>query len=373
MRFDLLVPCASGLEGLVGKEIRHLGYDCQVENGAVRLVGNEHDIAKLNLHLRIADRVKIIMGTFKATTFDELYAGVRKLAWQDILPMDANFPVSGRSIRSSLHAVPSCQSITKKAIVDKMKQIYHRQGKLPESGASYPVEVSIRKNKAMLTVDTTGDSLFKRGYRLHKGPAPLKENMAAALLALTTWFPNRPFADPTCGSGTIPIEAARWAMNIAPGLNRTFLCEDWRNFPAESFEELREQAKGSVNHDIELDILAADIDHRMIAIAEENAKKAGVHQQIHFKQMQVADFTTDQKFGIMLCNPPYGERLENKDSVHKLYRTIGNVFRPMTTWSKYILTSDLKFEDYYGAKATKRRKLYNGKLRTDLFQFWGDK
>lgn len=369
--YQLIATCASGLEALVGRELRDLGYETQVENGRVRFRGGLKEIAKANYWLRTADRVKILVGEFKAVSFDELFEKVKALNWEDFLPLDAAFPVSGKSQKSKLHSVPTCQAMTKKAIVDKLSSVYHRTGQLPETGASFPIEIALNKDIAMLTLDTTGDSLFKRGYRTEKGGAPLKENMAAALILLTTWFPEKPFLDPTCGSGTIPIEAALIGHNIAPGFNRDFLCEDWPWFDQEIWQEVRDEAEGQANYDIDLNIMGSDIDHRMIEIAKRNALEAGVQDSIEFKQMQLADFTTDEKFGIMISNPPYGERLGDHESVHDLYQEMGQVFRPLETWSKYILTADLDFEKHYGAEATKKRKLYNGRLRTDYFQYWG--
>lgn len=369
--FNLLATCASGVEGLVGDELRDLGYDVEVENGRARYDGTLEDIAKTNLWLRIADRVKIIVGEFKATDFDILFEQTKALPWDDYIPLDGAFPVAGKSQKSKLYSVPDVQRIVNKAIATKLQEVYHKRGHLPETGAKYPIEVAINKDKVLLTIDTTGDSLFKRGYRTGKGPAPLKENLAAALIKLTTWFPDKPFVDPTCGSGTLPIEAALIGHNIAPGFNRSFLCEEWDSMSEELWEKVRLEADQAANYDIELDISGYDINHQMIEVAKENAMEAGLAHSINFKQMQVADFTTDKQFGIMVSNPPYGERLGDKEKANEIYRDIGNAFRPHETWSKYIITSDLDFEEHYGEKATKKRKLYNGYLRTDYFQFWG--
>lgn len=369
--FNLLATCASGVEGLVGDELRDLGYDVEVENGRARYDGTLEDIAKTNLWLRIADRVKIIVGEFKATEFDSLFEQTKALPWDEYIPLDGAFPVSGKSQKSKLYSVPDVQRIVNKAVATKLQEVYHKRGRLPETGAKYPIEVAINKDKVLLTIDTTGDSLFKRGYRTGKGPAPLKENLAAALIKLTTWFPDKPFVDPTCGSGTLPIEAALIGHNIAPGFNRSFLCEEWDSMSDELWEKVRLEADQAANYDIELDISGYDIDHQMIEVAKENAMEAGLSHSINFKQMQVADFTTDKQFGIMVSNPPYGERLGDKEKANEIYRDIGNAFRPHETWSKYIITSDLDFEEHYGEKATKKRKLYNGYLRTDYFQFWG--
>ncbi len=372
-KFNLIATCAAGVEALVGNELRDLGYEVQVENGRVRFEGTKKDIATTNLWLRVADRIKIVIGEFEAKTFDDLFEQTKALPWDQYIPMDGKFPIAGKSIKSTLHSVPAVQSIVNKAVAESIKETYHRRGMLPETGAEYPIEVALRKDKALLTMDTTGESLFKRGYRTEKGGAPLKENLAAALIALTTWRKDRPFVDPTCGSGTIPIEAALIGQNIAPGFNRSFLCEEWDWMSEDLWEEVREEADEQMDYDAELDILGFDIDENMIKIAENNALAAGVSHNIKFKQLAVADFKTDKDFGIMISNPPYGDRLGEEEAVHQLYREMGEAFRPLNTWSKYIITSDLEFEKYYGAKATKKRKLYNGTIRTDYFQYWGDR
>lgn len=373
MNFKLIATCAAGIESIVGNELKHLGYKVNVENGRVRFDGDVADIAKTNLWLRTADRIKIVVGEFTAKTFEELFQGVESLNWEDFLPLDAEFPVAGKSQKSTLHNVPSVQAITKKAIVTKMSTVYHRRTKLPETGALYPIEVAINKDKVLITLDTTGSSLFKRGYRVNKGGAPLKENMAAALVLLARWYPEMPFVDPVCGSGTIPIEAALIGCNIAPGLKRNFAFENWDWIDKDIIKQAREQAQAAIKKDIDLDISGYDIDGSMIEIAKENAVQAGVQDIVNFKQMAVKDFKTDKINGVIVANPPYGERLSDKEHVHQLYQQMGKLYQPLTSWSKYILTSDLQFEQFYGTKATKRRKLYNGSLRTDFFQYWGKK
>ena len=373
MNFKLIATCAAGIESIVGNELKHLGYKVNVENGRVRFDGDVADIAKTNLWLRTADRIKIVVGEFTAKTFEELFQGVEGLNWEDFLPLDAEFPVAGKSQKSTLHNVPSVQAITKKAIVTKMSTVYHRRTKLPETGALYPIEVAINKDKVLITLDTTGSSLFKRGYRVNKGGAPLKENMAAALVLLARWYPEMPFVDPVCGSGTIPIEAALIGCNIAPGLKRNFAFENWDWVDKDIIKQAREQAQAAIKKDIDLDISGYDIDGSMIEIAKENAVQAGVQDVVNFKQMAVKDFKTDKINGVIVANPPYGERLSDKEHVHQLYQQMGKLYQPLTSWSKYILTSDLQFEQFYGTKATKRRKLYNGSLRTDFFQYWGKK
>ena len=373
MNFKLIATCAAGIESIVGNELKHLGYKVNVENGRVRFDGDVADIAKTNLWLRTADRIKIVVGEFTAKTFEELFQGVESLNWEDFLPLDAEFPVAGKSQKSTLHNVPSVQAITKKAIVTKMSTVYHRRTKLPETGALYPIEVAINKDKVLITLDTTGSSLFKRGYRVNKGGAPLKENMAAALVLLARWYPEMPFVDPVCGSGTIPIEAALIGCNIAPGLKRNFAFENWDWVDKDIVKQAREQAQAAIKKDVDLDISGYDIDGSMIEIAKENAVQAGVQDIVNFKQMAVKDFKTDKINGVIVANPPYGERLSDKEHVHQLYQQMGKLYQPLTSWSKYILTSDLQFEQFYGTKATKRRKLYNGSLRTDFFQYWGKK
>uniref|UniRef100_UPI00403F9AE7 THUMP domain-containing class I SAM-dependent RNA methyltransferase n=1 Tax=Candidatus Enterococcus willemsii TaxID=1857215 RepID=UPI00403F9AE7 len=371
--FELVATAASGLEALVGKELRNLGIECQVENGRARFKGTMETIAKANLWLRTADRIKIVVGEFDAYSFDELFEKVKALPWEDFLPLDAEFPVAGKSIKSKLYSTPDCQAITKKAIVNRLREYYHRPASVPlaETGALFKLEVALLKDHVMVTLDTTGPSLFKRGYRLEKGGAPLKENMAAALVQLTNWRPDRPLVDPVCGSGTLCIEAALIGHNIAPGFNREFACESWDWFSADVFEKVRAEADEAADYDIELDITGTDINGKMIDIARANAEEIGLGDSITFKQQALKDFKTDKEYGVILANPPYGERLGEEESVRRLYKEMGETFRPLKTWSKYILTSDLLFEEFYGEKATKKRKLYNGALRTDLFQYWG--
>lgn len=369
--YRLLATAASGIEAITGNELKDMGYQVNVENGKVHFTGGLEDIINTNLWIRTGDRIKIVMGEFTAKTFDELFEATKALPWEDILPMDAAFPVSGKSHKSTLYSVPDCQAITKKAIVDRLSSFYHRRTRLPETGAVYPIEVAILKDVVTLTLDTSGSSLFKRGYRTEKGGAPLKENMAAALIKLTTWNPDRPLYDPVCGSGTIPIEAALIGLNVAPGLKRTFAAEEWDIFPDGMWAQLRKEAEEKADYTRQLDIMGTDIDGSLIEIAKENAERAGVADHIFFKQMQLKDFQTDKEYGVIIANPPYGERLEDEYYVEKLYKEMGDTYRPLDTWSKYILTSNLQFEEFYGQRATKKRKLYNGRIRTDYFQFWG--
>ncbi len=367
---NLYAATASGIEAIAGQELRDMGYDVQVENGRVAFKGNMHDVLRTNLWLRTADRIKIILIQFPAKTFDDIFDTVSAMPWDQWLPMDAKFPVNGRSKNSKLFSVSDIQAVTKKAIVSQMAEAYHRKSRFPESGALFPLEIALNKDVATLTLDTTGDSLFKRGYRQEKGDAPLKENFAAALIKLTSWHTDMPFVDPMCGSGTIPIEAALIGRNIAPGINRHVVCEDWHPDYRKMADQLKEEARASETNPV-LDITGYDIDGSMIDIAKLNANGAGVLHDIQFKQLAVKDFSSDQEDGVLIANPPYGKRMGDQKSVRQIYKQMGQAFKPMTTWSKYILTADLQFESFYGEKATKRRKLYNGALRTDYFQFWG--
>ncbi len=369
--YHLMATAAAGLESLVGKELERLDYEHQVENYRVRFDGTQKDILNTNIWLRTADRIKIIVGEFDATTFDRLFEGVKALPWEDYLNYDSEFPVAGRSKKSELFSVPDVQAITKKAIVNRLQEAYHIRTRLPENGYFAQLEVMIDKDHVMVTLDTTGESLFKRGYRVNKGGAPLKENFAAALVLLTNWHPDRPFVDPTTGSGTIAIEAALIGRNIAPGLIRDFDIESMDWFDKKLSDEVRDAAEAQADYDRTLDIEGFDIDENMVDIARENAKHAGLGQDITFKQLAAKDWTTDKLNGVLVTNPPYGERLGELEAARELYEQMGSVYRNLPSWSKYILTSDLEFEKSYGEKATKRRKLYNGALRVDYFQYWG--
>ncbi|KAA8346234.1 class I SAM-dependent RNA methyltransferase [Leuconostoc mesenteroides] len=369
--YHLMATAAAGLESLVGKELERLGYEHQVENYRVRFDGTQKDILNTNIWLRTADRIKIIVGEFDATTFDQLFEGVKALPWEDYLNYDSEFPVAGRSKKSELFSVPDVQAITKKAIVNRLQEAYHIRTRLPENGYFAQLEVMIDKDHVMVALDTTGESLFKRGYRVNKGGAPLKENFAAALVLLTNWHPDRPFVDPTTGSGTIAIEAALIGRNIAPGLIRDFDIESMDWFDKKLSDEVRDAAEAQADYDRTLDIEGFDIDENMVDIARENAKHAGLGQDITFKQLAAKDWTTDKLNGVLVTNPPYGERLGELEAARELYEQMGSVYRNLPSWSKYILTSDLEFEKSYGEKATKRRKLYNGALRVDYFQYWG--
>ncbi|HWL12078.1 MAG TPA: class I SAM-dependent RNA methyltransferase [Ureibacillus sp.] len=372
-KFQLVATAAMGLESIVAQEVQDLGYETRVENGKVYFEGDETAIARCNLWLRVADRVKIVVAEFPAHTFDQLFENTKAIEWEKYLTVDAAFPVSGKSVKSKLFSVPDCQAIVKKAIVERMKFHYKRLGFLDESGATYKIEVSILKDVATLTIDTSGSGLHKRGYRQTQGEAPLKETLAAALVKVSKWNPNRPFVDVFCGSGTIPLEAAMIGQNIAPGYNRDFISEEWSWMKAKMWDDARLEADDLANYDQDLEIIGSDIDHRMISISQENALEAGFGDIITFKQMQATDFTTRLTDGVIVSNPPYGERIGEKEMIEKVIRDFGQVMRDYPSWSVYMLSSMENFEELYGQKATKKRKLFNGFIRTDLYQYWGQK
>ncbi|RVU71738.1 MULTISPECIES: class I SAM-dependent RNA methyltransferase [Lactobacillus] len=371
-KYQLYATMGAGFESVVAKELQSLGYQTQTENGRVFFEGSQADIVKTNLWLRTADRIKILLKEFKAMDFDTLYNEVYSYDWAELLPVDAKFPVQGRAVKSKLHSEPDVQSIVKKAIVDKMVDQYHRRGFLPETGSEYPLDVHIYKNRARLSLDTTGASLFKRGYRVEHGGAPLKENFAAGLLRLTPYNGTHPLIDPMTGSGTLAIEAALIAKNIAPGTWRKFAFDNFDWFDPQLHPAAVEEAKSLVKP-LEAPIWASDIDQSILEVAKLNAHNAGVLQDIRFKQVAVKDFATDLKNGIIIANPPYGKRLKDRESAEVLYRQMGDVLSPMISFSQYYLTADPNFEKCFGAKATKKRKLFNGNLRVDFYQYWANK
>ncbi|MFC9597061.1 class I SAM-dependent RNA methyltransferase [Peribacillus butanolivorans] len=370
-QFDIIATSAMGLESIVAKEVRDLGYDCQVENGKIMYKGDQSAIARSNLWLRSADRVKIKVAEFKAYSFDELFEKTKALNWEDYLSADVEFPVSGKSVKSQLYSVPDCQAIVKKAIVDRLKSKYKQVSWFEETGPLFKIEVSILKDVVTLTMDTSGAGLHKRGYRTGQGEAPLKETLAAALIMLTNWKPDKPFIDPFCGSGTIPIEAALIGQNIAPGFNREFVSESWAWMDSKVWDEARIEAEDLANYDQYLDITGCDIDHRMVEISKANSFEAGLGDLVEFKQMQVRDISTRKEYGVIVGNPPYGERLGEKKAVEQMYKEMGQAFKKLDTWSVYMITSNPDFEQFYGKSATKKRKLFNGFIRADLYQYWG--
>ncbi|SES33190.1 class I SAM-dependent RNA methyltransferase [Psychrobacillus sp. OK032] len=369
--FKLVATSAMGLESIVADEVKALGYETTTENGKVYFEGDERAIARANIWLRVADRVKIVAAQFPVKTFDQLFEQTKAIQWEKFLPVDAAFPVQGKSVKSTLFSVPDCQAIVKKAIVERLKLAYKRIGFLDESGATYKIEISILKDIATITIDTSGAGLHKRGYRHDQGEAPLKETLAAALVKISKWSPNRPFVDPFCGSGTIPIEAAMIGQNIAPGFNRDFHSEAWSWMPKTIWDDVRNEAENLANYDQELQIIGTDIDHKMIQIAEQNAFESGFADLITFKQMQARDFSTSLTDGVMIGNPPYGERIGEIEEIEQVISDLGHLMGQYPSWSVYMLSSMENFENAYGRKATKKRKLFNGFIRTDYYQFWG--
>lgn len=372
-KYNLVATAAMGLESIVASEIKDLGYDCQTENGKVYFTGDEEAIARTNMWLRVGDRVRIIVGEFKAFTFDELFERTKALPWEEFLPVDAAFPVSGKSVKSKLFSVPDCQAIVKKAIVERLNSAYKRTGFLSESGPLFKLEVSILKDKVTLTIDSSGQGLHKRGYRMAQGDAPLKETMAAALVKLSKWNPNRPFVDPFCGSGTIAIEAAMIGQNLAPGYNRSFLSEEWPWMTADVWDRVREEVEDVAKYDLPLDIRGFDVDHNIVAVAQRNAMEAGFTDLISFEQRDVRDLSLEGQNGVLIANPPYGERLGEVEEAEDIAEVLGENMKQYPSWSVYILSSLENYETMYGKRATKKRKLFNGFIRTDLYQFWGQR
>lgn len=373
--FELIAPCHFGLESVLKREIYDMGYEIiQVEDGRITFEGDAEAICRGNIFLRTTERVLLKVGRFHATTFEELFQGIKALPWEDYIPADGKFWVTkASSIKSKLFSPSDIQSIVKKAMVERMKQEYDMDW-FPEDGASYPVRVFLMKDEVTVTIDTTGESLHKRGYRTMTSKAPLKETLAAALILLTPWKADRILVDPFCGSGTFPIEAAMIAANIAPGMKRHFLAETWDNLiPKELWQECFMEAEEMVNTDIEVDVQGYDIDGDMIKAARENAKRAGVEELIHFQQRPVKELHHPKKYGFIITNPPYGERLEEKEALPVLYKEIGMAYQNLDAWSLYMITSYEDAEKYIGRKADKNRKIYNGMLKTYFYQFLGPK
>ncbi|MDY5103047.1 MAG: class I SAM-dependent RNA methyltransferase [Agathobacter sp.] len=373
--FELVVPCHFGLEAVTKREIYDLGYEItRVEDGRVTFEGDEEAVCRANVFLRSAERVLLQVGRFHATTFDELFEGIKALPWEDYIPKDGRFWVTkASSIKSKLFSPSDIQSIAKKAMVERLKQSYHLDW-FPEDGASYPVRIFLLKDEVMVTIDTSGESLHKRGYRLMTSKAPLTETLAAALIMLTPWKRDRILVDPFCGSGTFPIEAAMMAANIAPGMTRSFTAQKWTNLiPAELWKETVQEAEEMIDKDVQVDIQGYDIDPEVVKAARENAKRAGVDHMIHFQQREVANLRHPKKYGFVITNPPYGERLEEKEDLPKLYEQIGKAFEELDSWSLYMITSYEDTERYIGRKADKNRKIYNGMIKTYFYQFMGPK
>lgn len=372
---ELIAPCHFGLEAVLKREIIDIGYDIiKVEDGRVTYLGDAEALVRGNVFLRSAERVLLKVAEFEARTFDELFEQTKAICWEDYLPSDAKFWVTkASSIKSKLFSSSDIQSIVKKAIVERMKQTYHKSW-FEESGASYPIRIFLYKDKVTVALDSSGDSLHKRGYRLLHGKAPLSETLASALILLTPWKKDRILVDPFCGSGTFPIEAALIGTNRAPGMNRTFGAMQWENLIEKSlWDDAVEEAQDLIDDSVKMDIQGYDIDYKMLKIARENAKMAGVDRHIHFQERAVSELSHPKKYGFIITNPPYGERLEEKKDLPKLYGQMGDVFSKLDTWSKYILTAYEDAEKYIGKKATKNRKIYNGMMKTYLYQYIGPK
>lgn len=373
--YELIAPCHFGLEAVLKKEIVDLGYEVsQVEDGRVTFAGDDEAICRANVFLRTAERVLLKAGSFRAESFEELFQNTKAIPWEEFIPRDGKFWVAkASSIKSRLFSPSDIQRIMKKAMVERMKTAYGAEV-FPENGSSYPLRVFLYKDQVTVGVDTSGESLHKRGYRTLASRAPITETLAAALILLTPWKKDRILVDPFCGSGTFPIEAAMMAANMAPGMNRSFLAEDWKNLiPRKCWYEAVDEANELVNDQEEVDIQGYDIDGGIVKAARANAQAAGVEHMIHFQERPVAALSHPKKYGFLITNPPYGERLEDKENLPGLYRELGERFRVLDSWSAYIITAYEDAEKYIGRKADKNRKIYNGMMKTYFYQFMGPK
>ena len=373
--FELIAPCHFGLEAVLKKEILDLGYEISlVEDGRVTFIGDDEAICRANVFLRTAERVLLKAGSFKAETFEELFQGTRNIPWEDFIPEDGKFWVAkASSIKSKLFSPSDIQSIMKKAMVERLKNRYGVTW-FPENGASYPLRVFLYKDMVTVGIDTSGESLHKRGYRTLTSKAPITETLAAALILLTPWNRDRILVDPFCGSGTFPIEAAMMAANMAPGMNRSFLAEEWRNvIKRKCWYEAMDEAGDLVEEDVQVDIQGYDVDGDIVKAARSNAQSAGVDHMIHFQQRPVSALSHPKKYRFIISNPPYGERIEEKENLPALYREIGERFAALDAWSMYLITSYEDAQKYIGRKADKNRKIYNGMLKTYFYQFMGPK
>ena len=374
MKLELIATATFGLEAVVKREIEALGYKIiRSEDAKITYMGDERAIARSNLWLRSADRVLLKMGEFKALEFEDLFQQTKAIAWEDIIPADGKFTVTGTSVKSKLHSVPACQSIVKKAIVERLGSFYCID-RFEETGAEYTVKVTILKDRVTLTIDTSGTGLHKRGYRVCDVAAPIKETLAAAMVQLSFWKAGRLLVDPCCGSGTIPIEAAMIGRNIAPGLNRKFASQEWDIIPPEIWKEERKAAFEAIDYDADIRIEASDISGRAVEAAIENAAEAGVDDCIEFKKMNMAKLTAEEEGGIVITNPPYGERIGEKKQIEAIYSAYNEFYRKNPTWSLFMVTTDKEVENkIFGRPADRRRKLYNGRLEVCYYQFQGQK
>ena len=371
--YTLVAPCFFGVEKMLAREIKNLGYEIiKTEDGRVTYKTDEYGIAKSNIYLRCAERVHLKVAEFEARSFDELFEGTKRINWAKYIPFGGQFPISkASSIKSKLYSTPDIQSIVKKAVVESIKKSYLETGMIKEDKEKYPIYVFIHKDKVTLTIDTSGTALHKRGYREKANKAPIRETLAAAIMDLVPWTPGRTLVDPMCGSGTLLIEAAMKGINMAPGLNREFISEKWRTMDKKIWWDVRREAYDKIDNDVEFKIYGYDIDDEALEIARENAEIAGVDQYIEFKHQNALDFTSNEEYGFIVTNPPYGERLEDADTVKMLYKQLGYTFRKLNNWSYYLITSYEDFENEFGQEATKRRKLYNGMLKSNLYQYIG--
>jgi putative N6-adenine-specific DNA methylase len=371
--YRMIATAAFGIESVVADEVRALGFEnVTVENGKIEFDADEKGICMANLWLRSADRVFIKISEFKATSFEDLFQGVKKITWEDYIPEDGEFPVNAKSVKSQLFSLSDIQAISKKAAVERLRSVYKKDW-FKETGAKVSILVAILKDVVTVMIDTSGEGLHRRGYREHGNEAPLRETMAAALIKLSRWNPKIPLVDPMCGSGTILIEAAMIGRNIAPGLNRKFACEQWSFIPAEVWKQVRTEAYAAINHDVSLNIQGYDCDPRSVKQAAINSDLAGLEDDIHFQVRDIKDFSTKVKYGYVITNPPYGERLGDAEEAAALYKLMGEKLLPNDTWSFNLITAHDGFEHAFGKKATKNRKLFNGKIKCYYYQYFGQK
>ena len=374
-RYELIAPCHFGLEAVLKYEITELGYDViQVEDGRVTFAGDAEAMCRANICLRTAERILIKVGSFQAQTYEELFQGTKSLPWEEFIPPDGRFWVAkAASVKSKLFSPSDIQSVMKKAMVERMKEVHHIEW-FSEEGAPFPIRVFLMKDEVTAALDTTGVSLHKRGYRKLTAKAPIAENLAAALIMLTPWKSGRILVDPFCGRGTFPIEAAMMAANMAPGVNRSFTAQEWPHMISpKEWEDIREEARELADGSVETDIQAYDIDENVVALARQNARLAGVEHLIHFQQRDVRNLSHSKKYGFIITNPPYGERMEEKENLPELYHTIGERFRALDSWSLYLITAYEQAQEAMGVKAAKNRKIYNGMMKTYFYQFPGPK
>jgi putative N6-adenine-specific DNA methylase len=374
MDYEFIAPCHFGMEAVLKREILNLGLEIiKVEDGKVTFKGDESTFARANIFLRTTERILLKVGSFKATTFDELFEGTKALPWENFIPRDGKFWVTkANSVRSALFSPSDIQSIMKKAMVERLKTKY-KVDWFSETGADYAVRVSLLKDEVTVGIDTSGESLHKRGYRKLTSLAPITETLAAAIILHTPWKADRILVDPFCGCGTFPIEAALIGMNIAPGINRNFAAENFSFLDKKIWDEARAEARDLIKHDVELSIQGYDIDNDIISAARQNAKLAGVSDKIHFQAQDVRNLSNSNKYGFIITNPPYGERMEDKKDMPALYKLIGRVYNSLDSWSMFLITGYEEAENFIGRKADKNRKIYNGMLKSYLYEYMGPK